>query len=92
MKSITIHKLDDDLAGELELHARREGVSINRLVKRLLRASLSLEKPAAFDRRADFEDLFGGWSEEEEQRFKRRLADLEHIAPDEWKLPAAAHE
>lgn len=84
MKSITIHKLDDDLAGELELHARREGVSINRLVKRLLRASLGLEKAAAVDRRADFEDLFGGWSEEEEQRFKRRLADLEQIAPDEW--------
>ena len=84
MKSITLHKLDDDLAGELELLARREGVSINRLVKRLLRASLGLEKPAAIDRRADFEDLFGGWSEEEEQRFKRRLADLERIAPDEW--------
>ena len=84
MKSITIHKLDDDLAGELELHARREGVSINQLAKRLLRASLGLEKPAAVDRRADFEDLFGGWPEEEEQRFKRRLGDLEHVAPDEW--------
>ena len=84
MKSITIHKLDDDLAGELELKARREGVSINRLVKGLLRASLGLDKPASIDRRADFEDLFGGWSEEEEQRFKRRLEDLERIAPDEW--------
>ena len=84
MKSITIHKLDDELAGELELKARREGVSINRLVKGLLRASLGLEKPATVDRRADFEDLFGGWSEDEEQRFKRRLADLERIAPDEW--------
>jgi len=83
VKSITIHKLDDDLAGVLELHARREGVSINRLVNRLLRSSLGLEKPAAVDRRADFEDLFG-WSEEEEQRFKRRLADLEQIAPGEW--------
>ncbi len=84
MKSITVHKLDDALARELELKARREGVSINRLVKGLLRASLGLEKPAAIDRRADFEDLFGGWSEEEEHRFKRRLADLERIAPDEW--------
>ena len=72
------------LPASWELHARREGVSINRLVKRLLRASLGLEKPVAFDRRADFEDLFGGWPEEEEQRFKRRLADLEHVAPDEW--------
>ena len=84
MKSITIHKLDDDLAGELERHARREGLSINRMVKRLLRASLGLEKPATVDRRADFEDLFGGWSEEDERQFKDRLADLEHVAPDEW--------
>ena len=89
MKSITLHKLDDDLAGELELHARREGVSINRLVKRLLRASLGLDKPAAINRRADFEDLFGGWSEEEEQGFKRRLADLEHVSPDERVWPLA---
>ena len=51
--------------------------------KAIAGASLGLEKPAAVDRRADFEDLFGGWSEEEEQRFKR-LADLEQIAPDEW--------
>lgn len=84
MKSITIHKLDDDLANELALQARREGISINRLVKRLLRASLGLEKPAVVDRRADFEDLFGGWSEEEYRHFKHRLADLEHVAPDEW--------
>ena len=89
MKSITIHKLDDDLAGELELHARREGGSINRLVKRLLRASLGLDKPAAINRRADFEDLFGGWSEEEEQGFKRRMADLEHVSPDERVWPLA---
>ena len=62
----------------------KDKTAINRLVKRLLRASLGLEKPAAVDRRADFEDLFGGWSEEEYRRFKHRLADLEHVAPDEW--------
>ncbi len=54
------------------------------MIKRLLRASLGLEKPAPVDRRADFEDLFGGWSEDEERRFKDRLADLERVAPDEW--------
>ena len=78
MKSITIHKLDDDLASELELHARREGISINRLVNRLLRASLGLEKTRRGRSAGGFEDLFGGWSEEEERRFKHRLADLEH--------------
>ena len=34
--------------------------------------------------RCRFKDLFGGWSEEEDRRFKHRLADLEHVAPDEW--------
>ena len=34
-----------------------------------------------------FEDLFGGWSEEEYRRFKHRLEDLEHVAPDEWQPP-----
>jgi hypothetical protein len=66
MKSITIHKLDEALARELEEQARREGMSINRLVKKLLRRALGLEKEPEPDHKEDFLDLFGTWSEREE--------------------------
>jgi hypothetical protein len=77
MKSITIHKLDEALARVLEERARREGVSINRLVKRLLRSALGLEKEPEPDHRGDFLDLFGTWSE--------RIEELETIEPQDWE-------
>jgi len=85
MKSITIHKLDETLARVLEERARREGVSINRLVKRLLRSSLGLEKESEPDHREDFLDLFGTWSDRETDEFLKRIEELETIEPREWE-------
>ena len=85
MKSITIHKLDDSLVRVLEERARREGVSMNRLVKSLLRAAVGLDKPPRTDHREEFLDLFGTWSEEEATRFDERIRELERIEPGDWE-------
>jgi plasmid stability protein len=85
MKSITIHKLDEALARVLEERARREGVSINRLVKRLLRSALGLEKEPEPDHRMEFLDLFGTWSDRETAEFNRRIEELETIEPQDWE-------
>ena len=85
MKSITIHKLDEALARVLEERARREGVSINRLVKRLLRSALGLEKEPEPDHRRDFLDLFGTWSDRETTEFHKRIEELETIEPQDWE-------
>ena len=85
MKSITIHKLDEALARVLEERARREGVSINRLVKKLLRSALGLEKEPEPDHREDFLDLFGTWSDRETNEFHKRIEELETIEPQDWE-------
>ena len=85
MKSITIHKLDDALAGVLEERARREGVSINRLVKKLLRSALGLEKEPEPDHKADFLDLFGTWSDRETTEFQKRIEELVVIEAQDWE-------
>ena len=85
MGSITIHKMDDDLARALEERSRREGVSMNRLVKRLLRSALGLEKEPETDHRGDFLDLFGTWTDRETADFHRRIEDLERIEPTDWE-------
>ena len=84
MKSITIHKLDDSLLRVLEERARREGVSMNRLVKCLLTSAVGLDRPPETDHREDFLDLFGTWSEEEDARCHERIKDLERIEPGDW--------
>ena len=65
--------------------ARREGVSMNRLVKSLLASAVGLDKPPETDHREDFLDLFGTWSEEEAARFHERIKDLERIEPGDWE-------
>ncbi len=83
MKSITIHKLDDDLGERLGQMAKRDGVSLNQLVKRLLRKSVGLDSPRP-DHREEFSDLFGTWTEEEADAFNKRLKDFDQIDEEEW--------
>ena len=85
MKSITIHKLDETLSRMLEEKASREGISINRLVKKLLRSSLGLEKEQEPDHNADFLDLFGTWSDREATDFQKRIEELETVEPRDWE-------
>lgn len=56
MKSITIHKLDDELEAVLVEKAQEEGLSQNQLIKQLLRKALGLNNTK--NRRADFKAFF----------------------------------
>jgi hypothetical protein len=85
MGSITIHKLDGELERRLKDRARQEGISVNQVVKKLLRASLGLEKALPRDNRDQFLDLFGTWQAGEAEAFLERTADLEAIDPTEWQ-------
>jgi hypothetical protein len=85
MKSITIHKLDPDLAERIEQHARREGLSQNRAVKSILRSALGLKKQARVDYREDFLDLFGTWTSEQSAAFDARIEETRKIETGDWQ-------
>ena len=85
MKSITIHKLDPDLAEQLEKRAKRDGSSVNQTVKRLLRSALGLRKPEQTDHRDDFMDLFGSWTAEEATAFETRIAETRVHDANDWE-------
>jgi len=84
MKSITIHKLDDDIVKHLEERAERERKSLNQVVKGLLRSALGLGELPSPDRRAEFADLFGTWTRDEAQAFDALVADLEQVEAEDW--------
>ncbi len=84
MKSITIHNLDSRLAALIERKAKEEGLSMNRLIKRLLAQALGLSPQPGEDRRGQFEDLFGSWSEAEFSEFEKHTQDLRTINPEDW--------
>ena len=84
MRSITIHGLDDPLDARIREKARKEGLSLNKTIKKLLAEALGLEEPASQDRRREFSDLFGLLSKEEAQALNARTRTLRRIDPEDW--------
>ena len=72
MKSITIHNIDGQTEKLLHERAKKEGISLNKLIKKLLRQSLGLEEKI-IDNKEDFKEFFGSWSEEDYQEFNNNV-------------------
>lgn len=85
MKSITIHGLDDALADRVARKARDEGASLNKTIKKLLAEALGLTPAPQSDRREDFLDLFGSWSDEDYEEFEIATRDFEEVDPRDWE-------
>lgn len=45
---------------------------------------MGLDAVAQPDRRSDFEDLFGTWTEAEAAEFRERVRDVDVIDEEEW--------
>ncbi len=84
MKSITIHRLDDDLEARLGELAAQRGLSLNQLIKSLLRERLGLDK-AQIDFREDFEEFCGQWSDAEAETFNQTVAAFNAIDDEVWQ-------
>jgi hypothetical protein len=77
--------LDADLAERIEKRARRDGISLNRAIKSILRSALGLSKPPPVDHREEFLDLFGAWSSDEGAAFEARLKKTRTVDLDDWQ-------
>ena len=84
MKSITIHKIDDETEQKLLELANKEGISLNRLIKKVLRESLGLDKSSR-NNKSDFADFLGVWSDSEAEAFQQNVAPLEEIHNEDWE-------
>lgn len=85
MKSFTVHKLDDETAGRLEEKARREGTSVNKMAKKLLRQALGMGDRPGPDRRADFAGFLGTWSEQDAAELEEAVRVFEQIDDEAWR-------
>lgn len=85
MKSITIHNLEDPLDTLIRARARAEGLSLNRIIKKLLREAL--EQPGSGDTagRKDFAEFLGVWNDSELRAFQRQVSAFDKIDPSEWQ-------
>lgn len=82
MKSMTIHKLDEILYKRLREMAEEEGLSLNKLVKRILRKSLGLDPTPP--KKIDLSFLSDSMSDAEIKAFDRAVKVFDQIDEDEW--------
>jgi hypothetical protein len=85
MKSITVHDLDDSLQALVEETARKEGLSLNQAVKRLLRQALGLEPGGNVGRKTDFSEFCGVWSKADLEEFEKNTENLRKVDPEDWQ-------
>ena len=87
MNQLTIRGFDEELANRIQELARREGISLNRAVLRLLRrgAGLGDGNRNAVTVGDSLDHLIGTWTEEEAAEIDRALEDLSHVDEAKWR-------
>lgn len=83
MKSITIHNLDGELYAKLKDQADSLGLSLNKLVKRLLRSQMGLD-PTHNKKKRDLSFMVNPMSDKEFAQFQESLKVFDQIDPREW--------
>ncbi len=79
-------RYDDQLSQEIDELARREGISRNQAVVRLLRKGAEIEGPRPENTIGEALDWFiGSWSDEQAREFEEVIADFERIDDDMWE-------
>ena len=84
MNAITVRNLPPAVAKAVKEKARREKLSLNRAVVRLLEEATG-EKPGKKVIHHDLDHLAGTWSEEEYQQFMAALREQRQIDPGMWR-------
>lgn len=85
MKSITLHKIDGPLAELIKSKARSEGLSMNKTVQKILEESLGVKPRSAKNRRKDFEEFCGLWSDRDLAEFSQNTEALNTIDSKDWQ-------
>lgn len=85
MPAMTLRGLDEEEAQRLREEARRQGISLNALLLRLIREAAGLTHRPWRVRHHDLDDLAGTWGEEEARRVLEALEDTERIDQGMWE-------
>ena len=85
MKSITVHGLDDSVAGLIRARAKARGESVNRTIKGLLEQSLGV-KPTDKERQArDFSEFLGVWKKSDLDEFQAATSHVRKVDAEDWR-------
>jgi hypothetical protein len=87
MTQLTIRGFDKALDREIRALSKREGISLNHAVLKLLRKGAGLETSQENEKVIghSYDDLIGTWSKQEALAFDKAVACFDMIDEDMWK-------
>ncbi len=85
MTTMTLRGVDEKITAALKEKARKEGISVNALMLRVLKESLGLEKKKRGVVYDDLDHLAGTWSKKDAAEFERAAAVFEKVDEEMWK-------
>jgi plasmid stability protein len=85
MATMTLRGIDERIAAALKEKARKEGVSVNALMLKVLKESLGIEKKKRGVVYDDLDHLAGTWNKKDASEFERAIAVFEKVDEDMWK-------
>ena len=84
MNAITVRNLPPSVAKAVKEKARKEKLSLNKAIVKLLEEATGAEEAAKVVHH-DLDHLAGTWSEAEYQEFMAALREQRQIDPEMWK-------
>ena len=87
VKQMTIRSNDKELEKRLEQLARKEGISINKAVLKLLRRGVGMNEKTDQENRigSALDSFIGTWTDEEADELLKAVEDLEKIDRKFWQ-------
>lgn len=85
MNAITVRKLPPAVARAVKEKARREKLSLNKAIVRLLEEATGTERGREKVVHHDLDKFFGTWTEREADAFDEALREQRQIEPEMWK-------
>lgn len=85
MNAITVRNLPPEVAKAVKEKARKEKLSLNKAVVRLLEEATGVEKGRKKVVSHDLDRFFGTWTKEEADAFDEAMREHRQIDPEMWK-------
>ena len=85
MKAITVRNLPPDVAKAVKEKARKERLSFNKAVIKLLEEATGAAQETRKVVYHDLDRFFGTWTKEEADAFDQALKEQRQIDPEMWK-------
>ena len=85
MNAITVRNLPPEVAKAVKEKARKEKLSLNKAIVRLLEEATGVEKGKKKVVHHDLDRFFGTWTKEEADAFDEAMREHRQIDPEMWK-------